>query len=33
MAKEIAFNTGEGDWGQRVWQMQESIETLRPESE
>ncbi len=33
MAEEIVFNTSEGDWGQRLRQMQESIETLRIELE
>ncbi len=33
MAKEIVFNTSEGDWGQRLRQMQESIETIHAELE
>ena len=31
MTKEIVFNTSEGDWGQRLLQTQETIETLRAE--
>ncbi len=33
MTKEIVFNTSEGDWGQRLRQMQESIETIHAELE
>jgi len=33
MTKEIVSNTSEGDWGQRLLQMQKSIEILRTELE
>ena len=29
----LVFNASEGDWGQRLWQMQESIETIHAELE
>jgi len=33
MTKEIVFNASEGDWGHRLRQLQESMETLRVELE
>jgi formate hydrogenlyase transcriptional activator len=33
MTREIVFNPSEGDWSQRLRQMQDSIETLRTELE